>query len=117
MAYEYRINGTLIKPPTTCAIEKYNLTKVGRVANGDMQMELVAKKRKFILRWSTIDSRDLAVIEQLIDGTDMFFTFEYIEDNTRKSAVVYTGAINKPPPHHKGSLWHYPELELRFIEQ
>ena len=42
-----KINGTSIKEPTDFDVEKYKLSKSGRVASGKMTMEIIAKKKKF----------------------------------------------------------------------
>ena len=49
MSQKLKINCTTIKTPNKFDYEAYNLTKSGRVASGEMTMDLIAKKRKFLL--------------------------------------------------------------------
>lgn len=114
----YKINGTVIKsPPIPCDIEKYNITNAGRTGDGQMKLELIAKKRKFILRYPVMSAPEKKVIESLIDSSSLFFNFEYIEDNIKKSAKCYVGAMKWTPAWHDHGYWYWRDIELSFIEQ
>lgn len=113
----YKINGVTIKsPPNGIEIEKYNLTKAERTADGKMKMELIAKKRKFILKYPVISTQEVNLIEKLIDSNEMFFNFEYEEDNVKKNARVYTGGLKKLPA-WRDSVWYWQDYEVHLIEQ
>lgn len=92
-----KIGGVDIKQPKkeNFKISKYNITKSGRVANGDMTMELIAKKRKFFFTYDVISGADLDVILSQIDSNQMFFDITYEENNMVKSANVYVGEIGQ----------------------
>jgi len=120
MGWGLKINGVKIKepPPGGFSISHYNLTKSGRVSSGKMTMELVAKKRKFFFKYPVISAVDKNLIMSLIDGTDMFFTLEYIEDGVQKSAVVYVGEIKREGFRAGGlSGWYWKNFEFDLIEQ
>ncbi len=117
---EIRIDGVLIKEPCEFSIERYNLTKAGRVASGKMMMELIAKKRKFLLRYTILSGTELNHILSLIDTNKMFFKVEYYESGSRKSAICYAGHI--PSQYFRGGdpispLWYWRDVNFDLIEQ
>lgn len=115
------INGTKIKTPTALNIETYNLTKSGRTASGLMTMDLVAKKAKLNLTYEVLSGDDLKTILSLIDGTQMFFTVKYPdEDGVEKTITCYAGAI--PRDRFRGSSrpgdsWYWKNVNFALIEQ
>lgn len=120
MAYNVTIGGTPIKTPSTFKIARYNLTKCGRVASGDMTMELVAKKRKLFFTYNAISSKDLKTILDLIDTATMFFSVTfYDETETSTSMTCYVGEIqnelHRRPLVSDDSIWK--GVEFNFIEQ
>lgn len=117
MQTEFRINGTVIKRPTEFKIERYNVTNLTRIANGDMHGDLIAKKRKFYFTYSAISSDALNVILNAIwDAPGLFFTLTYTENNIEKTAKVYVGSI-PTSLHHTGSLWVWKDVSFDLIEQ
>ena len=117
MAQELKINGTTIKTPNKFDYEAYNLTKSGRVASGEMTMDLVAKKRKFLLNYTVISGKNLAVILGLIDTSSMFFTLTYKDNDVSKSAVCYVGAIKKTQFRTDSGAWYYKDCQFDLIEK
>ncbi len=116
MTMEYTINSVAIKNPTDFRIERYNLTKSGRVASGLMVMDLLAKKRKFLFRYKAISGTELNNILNLIDGTDIFFTLSYWENNVLKHATCYAGHI---PSHlfRRDGVWYWKDVNFDLIER
>jgi len=114
---KYYINGVQIKsPPMNISIEKYNITNAGRTADGNMKMDFIAQKRKFILNYPVISTQEVELIESLIYTPNLFFEFTYTEDNIVKSATVYTGALKKIPAWHD-YVWYWKDYEVHLIEQ
>lgn len=114
----YRISGVAIKaPPMGISIEKYNITNAARSADGKMKMDLIAKKRKFILKYEALSSQEVNLIESLVDSDAMFFDFEYPEDGVQKRATVYNGPIKKEPAWSDDWVWYWKDYELHLIEQ
>jgi len=116
MAQLLKVNNTTIRNPQDFTIEKYDITKAGRVANGAMTLELVAKKRKFLLRWEVISGTDLAAIHAQIDTNVMFFTFSYRENGATYTAVCYSGAKHAKQFRPEG-VWYWTDVSFDFIEQ
>lgn len=113
-----KIDGVPIKNPTDFDLSDYNLTKSGRVASGKMTMDLVAKKRKFFFKYDVIEGSEYEKIMNLINGTKMFFTIEYIENGEQKSATVYVGEISRNRFRTGGlSGWYWRNFEFNLIEQ
>ena len=116
MAQLLKVNNTTLRNPQEFSIEKYDITKAGRVANGAMTLELVAKKRKFLLRWEVISGTDLAAILAQIDTSTMFFTFSYVENGSTKTAECYSGAKHQKQFRTDG-VWYWTDVSFDFIEQ
>jgi len=118
MTSNYTINGVVIKRPTSFKIERYKITKSERLSNGNMVMDLIAKKRKFILEYKIINASDLNNILNIIwESNDMFFTFGYVESNATKSAIVYTGAIPSDLFRSDPTDWVWESVTVSFIER
>ncbi|GGF88526.1 hypothetical protein [Paenibacillus abyssi] len=109
------INGTPIKTPDHFSIERYNLTKAGRLASGKMTLELIAKKRKFQLEYNILSGSELNNILSLIDSSSMFFTLGYTENSVAKTAVCYAGAI--PSTLYRSDVWQWTDVTFSLIEQ
>lgn len=110
------VSGKEIKKPKKFSVSSYNLTKSGRVANGNMTMELVAKKRKLFLEYPVLDSSEIEFILNLIDGDKMFFTVAYTENNEAKTMTAYVGEISRTYV-RDGSLWYWKDVVFNFIER
>lgn len=113
------LNGVKIKSPTSFSKSRYNLTKAGRVANGDITIELIAKKRKFFFVYDTISSIEKEKILNVIDGP-IFFQIRYEEDNIIKSATVYVGEISQDRFRTRDSvnnIWYWRNFTFNLIER
>ena len=117
MKTSFKIDGVEIKSPSTFKKSRYVLTKSGRLANGKMTADIVAKKRKFFFTYDAIDSRDMNNILNLIWESDkFFFELEYVENNEVKKATVYAGEIPSNL-HRTGDIWVWKNVEFNLIEQ
>lgn len=118
--YPISINSTQIKTPTDFKVSRYNLTKSGRLASGKMVMELIAKKKKLFLNYAGITGRDLRVILNLIDTSEMFFNVAYYDvDGTPVTNTCYVGEISSILRQraivNDDHIWK--DVEFNFIEQ
>lgn len=111
-----KINGIQIKEPMFPDIESYNLTKSGRTADGTMVIDLVAKKRKLLFSYPVLAGDDLQQILDLIDGNEMFFEVEWMDNNKVQKATMYVGSIKKTK-FRTGSRWYWKNVTFNFIEK
>lgn len=117
MKAEYKINGTLIKCPSSFKIERYNVTNMERLANAEMCGDLIAKKRKFYFTYDAIQSTELNNILNIIWETDdIFFNLSYVENNEEKTARVYSGSIPSDL-YRTGSKWVWKNVTFDLIEK
>ena len=109
------LNGIQIKQPQSFGYEKYNLTESGRTADGTMQMDLIAKKRKFTLKYDVLDGISFNTILSVIDTDAMFFELSYVETDITKTATVYVGSI-KFDQFRTDGYWYYKNVTYDLIE-
>lgn len=89
-----RINGIVVKNPSTFKIERYNVSTMERLSNADMVGDLVAKKLKFYFTYDALSAEDLDVILNAIwDAPGLFFPFEYTDRGHTRTSTVYVGSI------------------------
>lgn len=124
MAYgtRFTINGIEMKTPSEFDMSYYTLTKSLRTADGEMQQEFVANKRKFNFKYTAITSTELnkiidAVWTSLVTTRQTFHTFTYIDDNVEKTATVYAGAIPKKLRRADGHEWVWKDVAFSLIER
>lgn len=123
MAYgNFTIDGVPIKNPHDFQLESYTLTQSLRVANGDMQMDFVANKRKFVFTYTSIQSDDLDLIldllwDKLATTKQCFHALTYIENNINKTAIVYAGAIPRKLHRGHGAKWVWKDVQFSLIER
>jgi len=112
------LDGTSIATPQKFDIERYKLTKSGRVASGKMTMEVLARKVKFNLSYTVITGVDLDTILDIIDTNTAFFTFTYPEaDGTTGTKTVYPGAIKGNYLRNVGADILFNDVSFALIEQ
>lgn len=117
MSSIYKINDTVIKRPTDFSIEKYKVTKSSRSASALMNMDVIAKKLKFLFNYDVLSGAELRAIENLIYTNEPFFVLTYKDlDGEQKTATVYSGAIT-----HKqfrtDSGWYWKDVKFDLIER
>lgn len=87
------INGVTIKNPSKFKVERYNVTTMERLSNAQMVGDLIAKKFKFYFTYDAVSAEDFDKILLAIDGTRLFFPFEYDDRGQHKRYEVYVGSI------------------------
>lgn len=113
----FKINGTLFKAPHHFNIQRYNLTKAGRVATGQMVMDFIAKKRRFDFTYDVISGNDLDHLLDLLDTTEMFMTFSYEQNDIEYTATVYVGAIPTDRFRTDTGAWYWRNVSFALIER
>lgn len=113
----YKINGVQIKRPSSFKIEVYPITTLTRVADGSMQGDIIAWKRKFYFSYDAISSNELNIILDAITFTkNIFYTLSYIDNNETKSAIVYVGSVPREL-HRTGGTWVWKTVTFDLIEK
>lgn len=113
----FQINGKGIKRPSNFKIERYNVTNLQRLANATMCGDLIAKKRKFYFTYNAITAEELNNILNIIwETNDLFFTLTYVENNTTKTARVYSGSIPSEL-YRTGGNWVWKGVTFDLIEK
>jgi len=114
---DIKINDTAIKAPSACSIQKFSITKSARMLNGTMCMDLVAKKVKLLLVYDVIGGDELKQIEDIVYGSEMFFTVDYNDLNgVAQSKTMYVGDIEYDRFRTEG-VWYWRNLKFNLIEQ
>lgn len=113
----FTLNGTAIKRPSTFKIERYLITNLQRLANGDMAGDYITKKRKFFFTYEAITSTQLNIIlNALWETTTLFHTLAYTESNVAKTATVYVGSI-PTDLYRTGDVWTWKNVTFDLIEK
>lgn len=116
---EFKVNNVTIKRPSSFKIERYNVTTMERLTNGDMVGDLVAKKLKFYFTYEAISAEELDTILEALWDTDLiFYPLEYPYQGKTKTADVYVGSI--PTDLYKagqGPNWVWSGVSFNLIER
>ena len=90
----FKINGIVVKNPSSFKIERYNVTTMERLSNADMVGDLVAKKLKFYFKYDVLTAEELdTILDAIWEGNNLFFPLEYEDRGRLKKAQVYVGSI------------------------
>jgi hypothetical protein len=111
-----KLNGRTIKTPHSWEVERYKISKAERVASGDMVMDTIARKRKFLVGYTELSGRDLDAILDIVYTDDEFIDLEYEENDKMKSAVVYCGPI-RAKKYRTNMGWYWVDVSFNLIER
>lgn len=109
------------KHPTTYKIERYNITTLSRIANGEMVGDLVARKKKFYFTYDAINAIDM---DNILDAVYympqiFFFLHEPQPDGSYQTFRVYVGSI--PQELHRAGAnranWIWKNVSFNLIEK
>ena len=117
MSFYITLNGTQIKTPTEFELSRFKLTEAGRVASGKMVMDVVARKRKFSLKYKIISGNDYNTLMAILDTNSAFYSMVYIENDVLKTATVYSGAVTGKKFRTETGAWYWKDLSFDLIEQ
>lgn len=111
-----KLNGRTIKTPHNWEVERYKISKAERVASGNMVMDTIARKRKFLVGYTELSGRDLDAILDIVYTDDEFIDLEYEENGKMKSAVVYCGPI-RAKKYRTNMGWYWVDISFNLIER
>ncbi len=117
MAQLLTLAGKTLKNPVTFSIENYALTReTGRLINGEMVMDHVALKKKFIFDYDAIDGVELKVILDIINTSTRFYEFKYKDREGTHTKTVYSGALKQTQFRTDGN-WVWEGTSFALIER
>ena len=111
-----KLNGRNIKTPHSWEVERYRISKAERVASGDMVMDTIALKRKFLVGYTELSGRDLDAILNIVYTDNEFINLKYEENGKMKSAVVYCGPI-RAKKYRTNMGWYWVDISFNLIER
>ena len=111
-----KLNGTTVATPTDFFVDRFKLTKAGRVGSGKMTIELIAKKHKLYFVYEVISGTDLEILYGIIFSDDSFVTCTFIENGVEYTKTLYVGPIHAEQFRAQG-IWYWKNLTFNLIEQ
>lgn len=113
----FKIAGVSVINPAELKVGRFDLTKSGRNALGNMIMEVIATKRRVDCTWKMVKDSDLQIIIDTITANKPFFSLEYPDAGGTKTMACYAGDINTSLWHTINGVRHWDEVMIPFIEQ
>lgn len=111
------LNGMQLPNPGNIDVGRFTLTKSGRAASGNMNMEIIARKRSVTISYSHLADADLkAVLNQLESRTFHTLTYPDPQDGTA-TITVYAGDVTYKPWRRQDSSWWWKEIQIPLIER
>lgn len=103
--------------PAELIVGRFDLTKSGRAASGEMVMDLIATKRRVDVTWRMMPDDQLTQLLDAINANKPFFTVTYPDAGGQKTMTAYVGDINTSLWHTIGGVRYWQEVRLAFIEK
>lgn len=117
MAQALALAGQTLKNPVEFSIENYALTReTGRLINGEIVMDHVALKKKFIFSYAAIGGPDLKTILDIINTTTRFYPFTYKDYDGNHSVTVYSGSLSQKQFRTDGN-WVWESTTFALIQK
>lgn len=112
-----------VKNPTSFKVERYKISTLSRIANGDMVGDMVARKHKFYFTYEAIAAYELNKLLEAIWEIDGMFFYLHIPEGTnlvdRTTYCVYAGSI--PSSLHYGNrnpkTWIWKNVTFDLIQK
>lgn len=112
-----KIAGVQVASPAELTVGRFDLTKAGRTASGDMVMDLIATKRRVDVVWKMLKDSDLQTMLATITAHKPFFTLQYPDAGGSKTMTCYVGDITTSLWHTLGGVRYWEEVTIPFIER
>lgn len=114
----FTINGRAIKNPSSFKLERYNVTNMERIANGDMVGDLIAKKVKLYFTYEAITAGELDnILEAIWTHNSLFFPVTYLYNGKVETATVYVGSIPSELHSAKSKEWVWRNVTFNLIQK
>ena len=102
--------------PVDVALNYYDLTKSERTADGTMQMEYIATKRRLDVSWKYMKDSDFQNMLSFLSLHKPFFYVAYNVSGVEESYLCYCGAINTKLGYILNGQRYWEEITIAFIE-
>lgn len=118
----FKIDGTVIKNPSTLRIADYLVTDMKRNAAGDMNGQVLGVKRKIFFTYDAITGAELRKIYNILLDPVLFHTIVFVDDGVTYTKTVYPGDLDKTL-HRTGrgsgdsSTWIWKDVSFNLIEK
>lgn len=112
-----RLANIPVPSPAELTVGRFDLTKSGRTASGDMVMELIATKCRVDVVWKMLSDSDLQAMLNTITAHKPFFTLQYPDAGGSKMMTCYVGDITTSLWHTLGGVRYWEEVTIPFIER
>lgn len=117
---DLRLNGIPVKAPKTFKWDIMDIDgQTSRTASGDMQRDVITKKRKLSVEWGPMSDQEISLILQAIDGVFFQATYPDALAGGVETRTFYTGDRSAPSFSWNAKLqkikWN--GLTANFIEQ
>ncbi len=116
MGWNPTIDGTAIKEPHDLSRKWFKLSKSGRSASGRMNMDVIARKKRFEIKYKVLSGTDLNTILDILQSDASFFNLEFNHNGEKESVVVYVGGITADKFRTDG-VWYWKNVTFNLIEQ
>ena len=113
-----KINGVEIPTPSDYTMEIMDLsTNAERTASGLLVRDIVAKKRKILLRWNYLSKENLSFLLSTVSPS--FFNVEYInpETNQLETGEFYAGDRKAGAIDYRNGVIRYKDISFNIIER
>lgn len=96
---------------------RFDLTKSGRTASGEMVMDLIATKRRVDVTWRMVPDDQLAQFLDAINANKPFFTVTYPDVGGQQTMTCYVGDISTSLWYTVSGVRYWQEVRMAFIER
>lgn len=103
--------------PAELKVGRFDITKSGRTASGDMVMDIIATKRRVDCTWRMMPDGDLKLLIDTIQANKPFFPLAYPDAGGTETMVCYAGDINTSLWHTINGVRYWQEVTVSFIER
>lgn len=112
-----KINGVAIPTPSSFQASVLDISNAERNANGDMNIDRVATKRKIEVEWKQISNTSMSALLKAVE--DIFFTVTYPDPytGTEQTKTFYVGDRTAPMYNYNAGSPVWENLKMNFIER
>lgn len=112
------VNGVTLKTPKTFSVDIEDVdNESGRNANGKMNRDRVATKRKLNIEWPPLTDSEISTILKSVKDTFFMATYPDPMEGTMITKEFYVGSRTAPAYSWNDKLPKWTGLSMNFIER